>query len=221
MSRQQLMDIYARLYRHYGPQGWWPGQTPFETIIGAILTQNTNWNNVERALENLRTKASLTPEKLHGMPVEEIALLIRPAGYFNLKARRLKCFLDWLFETHDGSIQKLQTLPASILRRQLLAIKGIGPETADSICLYAFDKPVFVVDAYTARILGRHGLLEPGCGYQDIQDLFHSCLDRDAKLFNEYHALLVRLGKDHCRRKPICAGCPLEDLPRYLEFEMQ
>jgi endonuclease-3 related protein len=221
MSRQKLMDIYERLYRHYGPQGWWPGQTPFETIIGAILTQNTNWNNVERALENLRTKAGLTPERLHRMTVEEIALLIRPAGYFNLKARRLKCFLDWLFETHDGAIQKLQSLPASTLRRQLLAIKGIGPETADSICLYAFDKPVFVVDAYTARILGRHGLLEPGCGYQDIQDLFHSCLDRDAQLFNEYHALLVRLGKDHCRRKPICAGCPLEDLPRYLESEMQ
>lgn len=220
MSRQKLTDIYERLYRRYGPQGWWPGQTRFETVVGAILTQNTNWKNVERALENLRMKASLTPEYLHAMPIDELAVLIRPAGYYNIKAGRLKNFLDWLFNEQDGVIENLQTLPASTLREQLLTIKGIGPETADSICLYAFDKPVFVVDAYTARILGRHGLLEPGCGYQDIQDLFHSSLDKDVPLFNEFHALLVRLGKDHCKRKPLCIGCPLEELPHQLETEL-
>ena len=220
MSRQKLMDIYERLYNRYGPQGWWPGQTPFETIVGAILTQNTNWKNVEKALANLNTKGCLAPDKLHAMGVEEIAPLIRPAGYFNLKAQRLKSFLHWFFEKQDGSVENLQTLPASTLRQQLLGIKGIGPETADSICLYAFDKPIFVVDAYTARILGRHGLLEPGCGYQDIQEVFHSGLEKDVRLFNEYHALLVRLGKEHCKRKPICTGCPLEELPHQLESEM-
>lgn len=220
MNRQKLMDIYERLYRQYGPQGWWPGQTPFETILGAILTQNTNWKNVEKALANLTTNGCLSPEKLHAMPVSEIALLIRPAGYFNLKAQRLKCFLDWFFDKHDGVIENLNALSPATLRQQLLGIKGIGPETADSICLYAFDKPVFVVDAYTARILGRHGLLEPGCGYQDIQDLFHSTLDKDPRLFNEYHALLVQLGKEHCKRNPICKGCPLENLPHQLESEI-
>lgn len=220
MSRQKLMDIYERLYRHYGPQGWWPGQTPFETIVGAILTQNTNWNNVEKALTNLSAREVLPPEKLRAMPAEDIAQLIRPAGYFNLKAQRLKCFLDWLFTKHDGSIENLTALPVSTLREQLLGIKGIGPETADSICLYAFGKPVFVVDAYTARIFGRHGFLEPGCGYQDIQDLFHGSLEKNPQLFNEYHALIVRLGKDHCKRKPICTGCPLEDLPHQMETEI-
>ncbi|MBL7215346.1 MAG: endonuclease III domain-containing protein [Phycisphaerae bacterium] len=219
MSRRKLMDIYERLYRHYGPQHWWPGQTCFEIIIGAVLTQNTNWNNVEKAIVNLKENKCLSPEKLHTISADEIAPLIRPAGYFNLKAQRLKNFLDWLFEKHDGSVENLQPLPTSTLRQQLLAIKGIGPETADSICLYAFDKPVFVVDAYTARIFGRHGLLEPGCGYQEIQELFHSCLDRKTQLFNEYHALIVQLGKEHCKRKPFCAGCPLEDLPHQLESE--
>jgi len=217
MSRQKLTDIYERLYRHYGPQGWWPGQTPFETIVGAILTQNTNWNNVEHALDNLRSKTHLTAESLHTLPVEELAALIRPAGYYNLKAKRLKNFLNWLFEENNGDLEHLRTLGVSTLREQLLSIKGIGPETADSICLYAFGKPVFVVDAYTARILGRHGLLEPGCGYQDIQDLFHSSLDKDTQLFNEFHALLVRTGKEHCRRKAVCSGCPLESLPHQVE----
>ncbi len=154
------------------------------------------------------------------MTAEEIAPLIRPAGYFNLKAQRLKCFIDWLFARYDGSIEALGDLPASSLRQQLLSIKGIGPETADSICLYAFEKPIFVVDAYTARIFGRHGFLEPPCGYQEIQEMFHAGLDRDAALFNEYHALIVRLGKEHCRRKPMCAGCPLEDLPHQLESDI-
>ena len=221
MSQQKLMDIYERLYDHYGSQHWWPGETCFEIIIGAILTQNTSWNNVEKAITNLKEKGCLSPAKLHAMDPKEIAPLIRPAGYFNLKTQRLKSFLKWLFEQHDGSLEALQAISTSSLRKNLLSIKGIGPETADSICLYAFDKPVFVIDAYTARIFGRHGMLEPGCGYHDIQELFHSGLGKDTNLFNEYHAMIVQLGKEHCKRKPICAGCPLEDLPHQLEIETE
>ena len=220
MSRQKLMDIYERLYGRYGPQHWWPGQSCFEIIVGAILTQNTNWKNVKKAITNLNEKGCLSPTKLHVMSAEAIAPLIRPAGYFNLKTQRLKNFLHWLFEKQDGSLEALQAMSISTLRENLLSVKGIGPETADSICLYAFEKPVFVVDAYTARIFGRHGMLEPGYGYHDIQELFHSSLDKNAELFNEYHALIVQLGKEHCKRKPICKGCPLEDLPHQLETEM-
>jgi len=151
MSRQTLLDIYNRLYEQYGPQHWWPGDTPFEIVVGAILTQNTNWKNVEKAIGNLKNAGCLTPEELHGLPIEELAELIRPAGYFNIKAQRLKHFLDWLFEKYDGMLESLEALPLSALREQLLAIKGIGPETADSICLYAFEKPIFVVDTYTAK----------------------------------------------------------------------
>ena len=215
------MDIYEHLYDRYGPQDWWPGQDCFEIIVGAILTQNTNWKNVEKAITNLNEKGCLSPVKLGAMSAEEIAPLIRPAGYFNLKTQRLKNFLNWLFEKHDGCLEALQAMSPSTLRENLLSIKGIGPETADSICLYAFDKPVFVVDAYTARIFGRHGMLEPGCGYHDIQELFHCGLDKDVTLFNEYHALIVQLGKEHCKRKPVCAGCPLEELPHQLESEIE
>ena len=215
------MDIYQRLYDRYGPQGWWPGDGPFETIIEAILTQNTNWKNVEKAIANLAGNNCLSPEKLRNLDVETLAGLIRPAGYFNQKSQRLKGFIDWLFEKHHGSVESLTGLPTSTLREQLLSLKGIGPETADSICLYAFDKPLFVVDTYTARIFGRHGFLEPGCGYQEIQELFHGGLEHDTQLFNEYHALIVQLGKEHCKRKPICKGCPLEDLPHQLETELE
>ncbi len=220
MSRGQLMDIYQRLFDRYGPQDWWPGQGPFETIIGAILTQNTNWKNVEKAIANLIAHDALSPGKLRNLNVETLAQLIRPSGYFNQKAQRLKRFVGWLFEKHDGSVENLSALPTSTLREQLLSLKGIGPETADSICLYAFDKPIFVVDAYTARIFGRHGFLEPGCGYQEIQELFHGGLTHDSQLFNEYHALIVRCGKEYCKRKPVCNGCPLENLPHQLESEM-
>ena len=219
MSRQTLTEIYQRLWDRYGPQHWWPGETRFEIIVGAVLTQNTNWNNVEKAIANLKNANALSPEKLHTMAVEYLAPLIRPAGYFNQKSARLKVLVDWLFDRYDGSLDALAQLPASTLRENLLALKGIGPETADSICLYAFDKPVFVVDAYTARIFGRHGFLEPGCGYADIQDLFHGSLEADVSLFNEFHALIVRVGKDHCKRKAACDGCPLEDLPHKLEIE--
>ena len=220
MNQQTLLDIYRRLYNYYGPQHWWPGETQFEIVVGAILTQNTNWKNVEKAIANLKDAGYLTPEKLHAIPLGELAELIRPAGYFNIKAQRLRHFLDWLFEKHNGTLDSLEALSLSTLREQLLAIKGIGPETADSICLYGFKKPIFVVDAYTARIFGRHGMIESPSGYEQIQELFHGGLDRDPTLFNEFHALIVQVGKKHCKPKPICTGCPLEDLPHQIESDV-
>jgi len=220
MGRQILQDIYDRLYRRFGPQHWWPGQTTFEIIVGAILTQNTNWGNVEKAINNLKRAGLLTPEKLHTLDIAELADLIRPAGYYNIKAARLKSFLNRLFEKFDGNLDRLSNLSTDQLREELLSIKGVGPETADSISLYAFNKPVFTVDAYTARILGRHRLTEPGAGYEDIRMLFESALPQEVQLYNEYHALLVHLGKEYCKTRAQCKGCPLEDLPHDVNPEV-
>lgn len=215
--RENLMDIYDRLYRHFGPQHWWPGQTPLEIMIGAVLTQNTNWKNVEKAIDNLKQAALLDAEKLDRLPADELARRIRPAGYFNIKAKRLKALIRWFGMEYRGDPQRIDQRPVDLLRQELLAVNGIGLETADSILLYAFGKPVFVVDTYTARILARHQLITPPVGYQEIQDLFESTLPRDAALFNEYHALLVCCGKQFCKRKPICQGCPLDPLPHEIE----
>jgi len=208
-----LRDIYRRLLRRFGPQHWWPGQTRFEIIIGAILTQNTNWSNVEKAIANLKKAGVLTADKLHAVDIKKLAELIRPAGYYNIKAARLKSFLDWLFENYAGKLKNLKDVPTDRLRRELLGVKGIGPETADSILLYAFERPVFVVDAYTARIAARHHLIDEGAGYDEIKDFFESHLPAEVALFNEYHALLVRLGKEFCRPTPRCDRCPLNHLP--------
>ena len=213
MSRPTAQELYRRLFERYGPQGWWPGEGRFEIIVGAILTQNTNWSNVEKAIANLKAADCLTPEALYAMDVDRLAAMIRPAGYFNVKAQRLRHFLQWLFKRCGGDLDRAEQMSAGGLREELLSIKGIGPETADSICLYAFEKPVFVVDAYTARILGRHGMIWPEAGYEEIREYFEGGLEKDVRLFNEFHALLVRLGKDHCKPKPLCAGCPLEDWP--------
>ena len=213
MSYEKLKQIYDLLYERYGPQHWWPGETAFEVIVGAILTQNTNWANVEKAIANLKAADSLIPQRLCDMPTAQLAELIRPAGYFNIKAARLKNFLDWFFENYSGELGALQALNANVLRAELLSIKGVGPETADSIVLYAFQKTVFVVDAYTCRVLGRHGLIEEGADYENVRDFFESNLPSDVKLFNEYHALFVRVGKEYCRPKPKCKDCPLVSLP--------
>lgn len=213
MNTLTLTAMYERLLERFEPQGWWPGDGRFEIIVGAILTQNTNWQNVEKAIANLKRAGSLTPEGLYAMEIERLAELIRPAGYYNIKAQRLRHFLEWLFGRFEGDLDAAAALSTERLREALLAIKGIGPETADSICLYAFDKPVFVVDAYTARILGRHGMIWPEAGYEEIREFFESGLERDVRLFNEFHALLVRLGKEYCKPRPLCAGCPLEDWP--------
>ena len=220
MTRAMLSDIFERLFEEYGPQHWWPGQTAFEIVVGAILTQNTNWSNVEKAIENLRKHDLLCCEKLTALPQEQLAELIRPAGYFNIKAKRLKNFLHWLDDCYGQDLGALERLSTGSLREQLLDINGIGPETADSICLYAFGKPIFVVDAYTARVFGRHGLLEPGSDYEQIQQLFMSHLESDVALFNEFHALIVQVGKNHCKPKPRCSGCPLESLPHQIETEL-
>ncbi len=219
MISKQLTEIYQLLFDRFGPQHWWPGQTQFEIVTGAILTQNTNWANVEKAIANLKAADLLTPEKLHHLDVSQLAELIRPAGYYNIKAKRLKNFINWLFENYDGMLTNLECLDTDQLRVELLAVRGVGRETADSILLYAFDRAIFVVDAYTARIAFRHQLIEPDADYERLRELFQSNLPQDIQLFNEYHALLVKLGKEFCKPKARCPGCPLEKLPHTLDIE--
>jgi len=212
-TRESIHRIYDSLLDRFGHQHWWPGETPFEIIVGAILTQNTNWTNVEKALNNLKAVKALDPQVLYHMPPEDLAEHIRPAGYFRVKTKRLRNFLAWLFGACNGQLDNMAQRCTVDLREEILAINGIGPETADSILLYALDRPVFVVDAYTARIAVRHGLIEAPFGYDDLQALFQSNCPEDVQLFNEYHALLVRAGKENCRPKPLCETCPLNPLP--------
>ena len=201
--------MYRRLLECFGPQHWWPAETRFEVIIGAVLTQNTNWGNVEKAIERMRSAGCLEPAVLRELPEDRLAFLIKPAGYFNIKARRLKNFIRFFFSEYNGSVSEMKKERVDILRRKLLNVNGIGPETADSILLYALDKPIFVVDAYTRRLLLRHGIISSDASYDDIQKVFMLHLDRSVRMFNEYHALIVRLGKDYCKVKPLCDGCPL------------
>lgn len=211
-ASDQLLRIYKHLYQIFGPQGWWPAETPFEVAVGAILTQNTNWRNVARAIENLKGADLLTPATLQALPTPTLAQLIRPAGYYNVKAQRLKNFVAFLWQAYDGSMAALAAADWPQVREELLQIKGIGPETADSILLYALEKPVFVVDAYTHRILSRHELAPETCTYDELQAQFHTALPPEVPLFQEYHALLVRLGKNFCRPRAKCQGCPLASL---------
>jgi endonuclease-3 related protein len=219
MISKILTEIYQLLFDRFGPQHWWPGETQFEIITGAILTQNTNWTNVEKAIANLKSADCLTPEKLYHSDVSKLTELIRPAGYYNIKAKRLKNFLNWLFRNYNGRLTNLENLDTNQLRAELLAIKGIGHETADSILLYAFKRRIFVVDVYTARIACRHGLIEPDADYEQLRELFQSNLPPDSQLLNEYHALLVKVGKEFCKPKAKCTGCPLEKLPHTLDIE--
>ncbi len=205
--------IFKRLSAAFGPQHWWPGDTPFEIIVGAILTQNTSWTNVEKAIANLKRAHLLTPQRLHAASTTEITALVRPSGYYNLKALKLKAFVHFLFEAHHGRLVHLWASDVSALRDVLLGVYGIGPETADSIIMYAEDKPIFVVDAYTRRIAARLGLATETATYDDLQHLFMHNLPLDASLFNEYHALLVMLGKKYCKKTTsVCNSCPLRDL---------
>ncbi len=211
--REVLLDIYRRLYEAYGPQNWWPGETQFEVIVGAILTQQVSWNAVERAITALKDNGLMQPESLARASIERIALLIRPTVYYNQKAKKLKAFLKLLERRYQGNLKELLTLPLPELRAELLSVHGIGKETADSILLYAAGKPSFVVDAYTRRILARLGLIEGSEPYEKIRTLFMENLPANVQLYNEYHALLVRHGKERCRkRSPRCDSCPLEDL---------
>jgi endonuclease-3 related protein len=204
-----LMNIYQRLLDYYGPQYWWPAQEPFEVIVGAILTQSAAWINVEKAIANLKAAGALSPVALRQLSHSEIARLIYPCGYYNSKAHKLKAFTLWLGEQYGDNLDKLFTGSINRLRQQLLGIYGIGEETADSIILYAAEKPTFVIDAYTRRIVNRIGLAPQNKRYTDYQVLFMSNLPPDTQLFNEYHALLVRLAKNTCQSHPLCQQCCL------------
>ena len=206
---QQLQDIFTRMLDRYGPLQWWPAETPFEVCVGAILTQNTAWTNVERAIAALKAADLLSAEGLHTVPAEQLAALIRPAGCFNVKSRRLKAFVAWLFEQHGGSLERMFGGDWHELRQELLTVPGIGPETCDSILLYAGHKPTFVVDAYTRRLFHRLGLLPEKAGYELTRALFMENLPNHAPLFNEYHALIVEHCKRFCKARRRCAGCPL------------
>jgi endonuclease III related protein len=211
----KLTDIYNRLFKTYGPQHWWPAETPFEVIVGAILTQSAAWTNVEKAINNLKNDNVLSPAALRKIPETELARLIYSSGYYNAKARKLKAFTEWFGREHGDSLENLFTLDVTNVRKQLLSVHGIGEETADSIILYAGNKPIFVIDAYTRRIFSRLGMAPTAGIYHDYQKLFmdaflHNASPGAAALFNEYHALLVKLGKEVCHNnKPDCLNCCL------------
>lgn len=206
-----LMDYYGKLYDHYGPQSWWPGDGPLETIVGAILTQFTSWRNVERALDNLKNAGCMSAQALRSIPTDELASLIRPSGAFNQKARRLKAFVDRLWDTYEGNLEALLSQEPETLRKELLSIHGIGPETADDIMLYAAEQPYFVIDSYTIRVLERWAVHPNKPTYDGYQQLFHENLPRDTRLYNEYHALFDRHAKELCKPRPACAQCFLRD----------
>ncbi|HOE18282.1 MAG TPA: endonuclease III domain-containing protein [Syntrophorhabdaceae bacterium] len=209
-TQQRLNNIFRILLEAFGPRKWWPGETQLEVIVGAMLTQNTSWKNVERAIRNLKAKKLLDIKRLYYAAPALLSDVIRPAGYFNIKARRLKNVVAVLYEHYSGDIERLASLGVSELRNILLAINGIGPETADSIMLYAFDKPVFVVDAYTKRFLKNHRLYN-GESYEDVQAYFMKNLPADVYLYNEFHALIVLLCQRYCKKTPMCHECPLRN----------
>jgi endonuclease-3 related protein len=209
---QALIDIYRRLFARFGSQHWWPAEEPFEVMVGAILTQSAAWDNVEKAIANLRKAGALSPGKLRRLPLSRLAKLVHPCGYYNAKALKLKSLAFWLGNHYDDDLSRLFAKDTGELRQQLLSVHGIGQETADSILLYTAEKPVFVIDAYTRRILCRIGLTPAKDSYAGYQTFFMDNLPADSKLFNEYHALLVRLGKDVCRRRPLCSQCCLNDM---------
>ncbi len=202
-----LMTVYEALYQTYGPQDWWPGDSAFEVMVGAVLTQNAAWVNVEQAINNLKRAGALSPEQIVDSHPRRLAAWLRPSGYFNVKARRLRALCKWILD--QGGIKPIGKLPTQELRQALLAVHGIGPETADDILLYAFGRPVFVIDAYTRRIFTRLGMIAGDESYETLRQWFESELARDVRLFNEYHALIVMHGKDNCRPRPVCKDCCL------------
>ncbi|KUJ96618.1 MAG: HhH-GPD family protein [Desulfonauticus sp. 38_4375] len=212
-KQEKLLQIYSTLYSALGPSYWWPGNSAFEIALGAILTQNTNWNNVEKAILNLKKENLLDEKKLFLLSEEKLANLIRPAGFYRLKTKRIKNFLHFLNQEANLNLVALKKKDLAELRPKLLSIKGIGPETADSILLYALEKPIFVVDAYTKRLLNRHGLVPEETSYEEVQDLFMNNLEPNVELYNEYHALIVRAVKKWCHKKnPKCDQCPLKNI---------
>ena len=207
--RKELLKMYELLHEYFGDLHWWPADDSFEVIVGAILTQNTAWTNVEKAIQALRERHLLTPAALFSIPNSELAPIIRSSGYYHLKAERLKTFVRFMIAEYAGNLEAMKMENISKLRGKLLGLKGIGPETADSILLYACEKPVFVIDAYTKRILCRHGMIGKDADYHTTQALFMDNLQPDVTFFNQYHALIVNAGKTFCRKTAVCADCPL------------
>ena len=212
--RENIREVFERLYEVLGPQHWWPADSPFEVVVGAILTQNTAWKNVRQAIGKLREHNLLTPEAIFLLPQNDLAPLIRSSGYYNQKARKLKDFCEHLQKYWHGSLDSFLGQEMGKLRTELLSVRGIGPETADSIILYAAHQPSFVVDTYTYRIFHRHGCIPEATGYEDLRSFFMEALEPDVPHFQEYHALLVRTGHLYCRRKPSCEACPLQEWQR-------
>jgi len=207
--KARLLRLYRALLAHHGPQDWWPARTPYEVAVGAILVQHTAWTGAARAIAALRAQRLLVPDRLARTDLVTLEALVRPAGTYRLKARRLLDFTGWLLARFDGDFRGLRRAPLGPLRRELLAVRGLGPETADAILLYAADRPVFVADAYTRRVLERHRLLPRGTGYEAGRLFLEAHLPSDPALFNEFHALLVAAAKAHCRTAPRCEGCPV------------
>jgi endonuclease-3 related protein len=208
--RRTLERYYRLLAERFGPTGWWPGDSPFEIAVGAILTQNTAWGNVEKAIANLKRAKMLSPRAILDADCATLEDMLRPSGYFRVKAKRLRNFCEYLVVRYAGSMKRMARVPLEKLRPELLKVHGIGPETADDILLYAGGKPVFVVDAYTRRILSRHGLVSGDVPYGPLREFFESALPPHVDLFREYHALIVHTGKEYCRTKPRCDECPLK-----------
>jgi endonuclease-3 related protein len=209
--RKRLREIFEKLLSAFGQRHWWPGDSPLEIMTGAVLTQNTSWRNVEKAIDNMKRKGLLDVDALHLIEEDHLADVIRPAGFYRVKSKRLKALITDVHDRHGSSIEHMQQVPTWQLRDQLLSVKGVGPETADSILLYALSRPVFVVDAYTRRFLKNHGLYDGGDDYHDVQKFFMDNLPQDTCIFNEFHALLVCLCQRHCKKRPDCPACPLMD----------
>ena len=208
-SKARLLRLYRALHRRFGPQRWWPSRTPYEIAVGAVLTQHTAWANAARAIAALRARRLLSPARVAALEVASLARVIRSAGTHRVKARRLQALTRWILERLDGRLRRMRTMPLGPLRAGLLEVAGLGPETADAILLYAAGRPVFVADAYARRVLARHRLIGPRAGYEEVRDWLESHLPSDPELFNEFHALLVAVGKSNCRSLPRCEGCVL------------
>jgi len=209
-----IKQVYQRLHKHHGAQDWWPGDTPFEIMVGAILTQNTAWSNVEKAITNLKASDCLDAAAIVALQHDELAQMLRPSGYFNIKSKRLQAFCEWLLA--QGGEQSVAEYETEAMRQALLQVYGVGPETADDIVLYAFHRPVFVIDAYTRRIFSRLGIISGDESYEALRGLFEATLKGKAALYNEYHALIVIHGKEVCRVKPQCHVCALKDKCSYI-----
>lgn len=212
LTSKELIGLYRLLLKKIGPRHWWPADSPFEVMLGAILTQNTTWSNVEKAISNLKQHDLLSPDTIDKIPEKKLAALIRPSGYYNQKAKKIKGFVKYLLNHYNGSTKKMGRKKTETLREDLLSLYGIGPETADSILLYALSKPVFVVDAYTRRIFQRHGWIHENATYEEMQEFFMQRLKKDVSLFNEFHAFIVYIGHFYCRKTPRCDTCPIKSL---------